>query len=276
MPWVGVAAALHLGEPNVEDLIAALRDSLAAPRRSDRNALRGSEKRLVSSQQRNRSSSVGPASPATGESRVALQRVRLGLLRFIRDECASMRAELRDAAAAIPAGGAGRFETRVRDDAARFLADLDEEMTRAVSELALDHVAGDQAGLVGEPAPPEIAGPPSASRCLETRLMAVLGAGFGLGIALASNRLFSGLAPGLSIAGWVAGCLIGSALVVWVVRTRGVLSERALLDRWVAEVAATLRWHGEARVAERLLAVEWAQSAARRRGSRQAPREWRF
>ena len=92
--------------------------------------------------------------------------------------------------------------------------------------------------------------------------MTVLGVGFGLGIALASSRLLAGLAPGLAVAGMAAGAVAGLALVVWVVRVRGLLHDRALLDRWVTEVASTLRWHGEATVAERLLFAEseWAKA----------------
>jgi hypothetical protein len=96
--------------------------------------------------------------------------------------------------------------------------------------------------------------------------MTVLGAGFGLGIALASSRMLAGLAPGLSFAGLAAGSVAGFALVVWVVRVRGLLHDRALLDRWVTEVGATLRWHGEALVAERLLEAESEWMRVRPRG----------
>ena len=257
MPWVGVAAAPQLGEPNVADLAAALRDGLADPTLSRRNSLRCNEYRLASSRARQ------PRGAA--ESRVALQRVRLRLPRFVRAGCASLRAELRAEAAMILAGGAGRFEARVRGDVARFVTELDREITRAVAdaaaELALDGVETARLAGVAELAPPHVDRAPSSSRRLETRLVAVLGLGFGLGIALASNRLLSGLAPGLSVVGWVAGGLIGSTLVAWVVRTRGVLHDRAVLDRWVTDVAATLRWHGEAMIAERLLTVESARSA---------------
>jgi hypothetical protein len=101
--------------------------------------------------------------------------------------------------------------------------------------------------------------------------MTVLGLGFGLGIALASSRLLAGVAPGLSAAGSAAGAVAGLALVVWVVRARGLLHDRALLDRWVGEVAATLRYRGEAMVAERLLGAESALVAARSPGAPNGP-----
>lgn len=252
MPWVGVAAAPDLGESNVSDLVEMLTDGLADPALDQRNRLRRNDYRVTPSRQPG--STGGPREAV--ESRVALQRVRLRLLRFVRDGCTSMRTELRDAASSIPAGGTGRFESRVRDDVARFVAELDDEITRAVNEYAPDQVAVARPMAVDDLTPPHVEAAPSASRRLETRLMAVLGLGFGLGIALASSRLLSGLAPGLSITGWVAGAAVGSALVGWMVRTRGVLHDRALLDRWVSDVAANLRWHGEAMVADRLLAVE--------------------
>ncbi len=245
--WVGVAAAPQLGATNVEDLVAVLSDGLADPTLPRRNSLRRIECRPASRR---------PQPFGSAESRVELQRVRLRLLRVVRTGCASLRTELRDAAAAVPAGGAGRFEVRVRDDVARFVVDLDAEITRSVAGLGFD-----PEDAAAELMPPRIEAAPSASRRLETRLMAVLGLGFGLGIALAANRLLAGLVPGLSIAGWVAGGSVGLTLVAWVVRTRGILHDRALLDRWVTDVAGALRWHGEATVAERLLAVESARRA---------------
>ena len=91
--------------------------------------------------------------------------------------------------------------------------------------------------------------------------MMVLGAGFGFGVALAVSRLFAGLAPGLTIAGLVAGGLVGLLLTVWVVGIRDVLHDRAVLDRWVTDVAAALRSAVEERVATRVLAAETALTA---------------
>jgi hypothetical protein len=88
------------------------------------------------------------------------------------------------------------------------------------------------------------------------QLMMVLGAGFGLGVALAASRLFTGLAPGLAATGAVAGGLLGLLLTVWVVGIRGLLHDRAVLDRWVGRVTATLREDTEALVATRVLAAE--------------------
>ena len=86
--------------------------------------------------------------------------------------------------------------------------------------------------------------------------MTVLGAGFGLGVALAVSRLFADVAPGLEIAGVVAGGLVGLLLTVWVVSIRGVLHDRAVLDRWVTEIITSLRSTVEELVATRALAAE--------------------
>jgi hypothetical protein len=89
----------------------------------------------------------------------------------------------------------------------------------------------------------------------------VLGAGFGLGVALAVSRLFAGLAPGLTIAGLAVGGVVGLLLTVWVVGIRGLLSDRAVLDRWIAEVTTALQSSVEERVATRVLAAEAALTA---------------
>jgi hypothetical protein len=173
----------------------------------------------------------------------------------------------------VPAGGSSAFEALVKAEADRFLVELDEEVTGAVQAAAIELGLADHVGSpldVGRQDPPDVRRSPSSSRRLEGRLMTVLGVGFGLGIALASSRLLAGLAPGLSLAGLAAGSVAGLALVVWVVRVRGLLHDRALLDRWVTEVGATLRWHGEAMVAERLLVAESEWVRVRPRG----PSEW--
>jgi hypothetical protein len=86
----------------------------------------------------------------------------------------------------------------------------------------------------------------------------ILGAGFGFGVALAVTRLFAGLAAGLTVAGVVAGGVVGLLLMVWVVGIRGLLQDRAVLDRWVTDVTAALRSAVEERVATRVLAAETA------------------
>ncbi|GLP78080.1 hypothetical protein TUM20983_51900 [Mycobacterium antarcticum] len=253
MPWVGVAAAPDVGEPRLGELLAELDVRLAdpgLPRRNQlqRNIFRASRGRIVAARR---------ASAARG----VLQRARLGLLRFVRDGCDELRAELRDAAAAVHVAGSAGFETLVRTRADRFLTGLDAEIDRVVDAAATELGLEPRRVVPPVPArrpPPEMSRSPATARGLEGRLMAVLGVGFGLGIALASSRLLAGMAPGLAAAGWAAGAAVGLALMAWVVRTRGLLHERALLDRWVTEVVGAVRWHAEAAVAERLLALDFA------------------
>src|SRR5262249_30510418 len=112
----------------------------------------------------------------------------------------------------------------------------------------------------------EIPAPPLKSRRLETRLMMLVGAGFGLGVALTLSRLLAELVPGLNslakIAGAVACVAIGLAIAVWVVGTRGLLRDRAVLDRWAGEATGALRSAVEQLVATRVLTAESSLSAA--------------
>src|SRR6202008_3345971 len=107
---------------------------------------------------------------------------------------------------------------------------------------------------------------PLKSRRQETWLMMLLGAGFGLGVALTLSRLVAGLAPGLNpltkIAGAVACVAIGLAVTFLVVNIRGLLHDRALLDRWAGDVTSSLRSVVEELVATRVLVAESVLSTA--------------
>jgi hypothetical protein len=116
----------------------------------------------------------------------------------------------------------------------------------------------------------DIRPPPLKSRRQETRLMMLLGAGFGLGVALTLGRLVGGLAsrlgrglgPLLGIAGAVGCVAIGLALTFVVIHIRGLLRDRALLDRWVGDVTSSLQSVVEELVATRVLVAESALSTA--------------
>lgn len=265
MPWLGTAAAPDLGVARIDELVALLRKRLADPDLEHRNQLCANEFRMESQLAR-RPPVAAPRADAVMVRHV-LQRTRLGLLRFTRDRCSELRAELRDAASAVGVGGSTAFERQVRAEAERFHVEVGDEIGRAVSAAWTEVAIASRSEPIHRQDPPEVDRAPSSSRRLEGRLMAVLGVGFGLGIALALSRLLAGLAPGLSAAGSAAGAAAGLALVVWVVRARQLLHDRALLDRWVVEVSSTLRWHGEAMVAERLLVAESEWVAARRRSA---------
>jgi hypothetical protein len=168
-----------------------------------------------------------------------------------------VRAELQEDAANARRRRLGEFESYVRTRAEEVVAEVDEGVTTHLGDVATE---------LGLPAPatppqaprPEMPHPPLKSHRLERQLVMILGAGFGLGVALAVTRLFAGLAPGLTIAGVVAGGVVGLLLTVWVVSIRGLLQDRAVLDRWVTDVTATLRSAVEERVASRVLAAETA------------------
>jgi hypothetical protein len=253
VPWVGVAAAPDLGEPDVDELVRALVACLAQPARLPRAR---------------RPSRSADAIAVRG----GIQLARLTLTYFVRRRCAEIGADLRAEAAELPRGGMARFGDGVRDAVADFGAELDVAMDMAIDEVmdeAIDRAIGEFALAPLALAPPRAsAGPPPllplprpSSRRLETRLMLVLGGGFGLGVALTLGRLTTQLGPGSDLIGLVVGGAVGLLLTIWVVGIRGVLHDRALMDRWVGEVIATLRSRGEETVARRMLDAEIAFAA---------------
>ncbi|MEO3759024.1 hypothetical protein ABGB19_12145 [Mycobacterium sp. B14F4] len=282
--WVGAAAAPDLGEPRVDELVGALRQRMAEPDLHKRNRLRAWESHLrtvmdryrsegegvdrqarVATLHRTRENIVRGRRTARSERTIALrsqiQQARVQLGYFARNRCSSVRAELAEDASELARGRLRGFEPRVRERIAAVALEVDDGITEQL---------GDAAGQLGLPAapvpapppPPEIAPPPLQSRRLQTQLTTILGAGFGLGVALLVTRLFAGQASGPSVGGLVAGGLVGLVLTVWVVGIRGLLHDRAVLDRWVTEVTTTLKSALEERVATRVLAAETALTSA--------------
>jgi hypothetical protein len=283
--WVGAAAAPDLGEPRLDELVGLLRQRLADPDVKRRNRLRAWETRLqavigryeadgagtdrqarVTALRKGRDDILRGRRLSKSERTIALrsqiQQARVQLAYFARNRCTSVRAELQEDASSMSRRRLGEFEGYVRRRAGEVVDEVDEGITTHL---------GDMAGELGLPAPPspappprpEVPAPPLKSRRLETQLMMILGAGFGLGMALAVSRLFAGLAPGLTIAGLVAGGLVGLLLTVWVVGLRGLLHDRAVLDRWITDVTTTLRSAVEERVATRVLTAETALTSER-------------
>jgi hypothetical protein len=84
----------------------------------------------------------------------------------------------------------------------------------------------------------------------------LLGAALGLALALALSRLFASLAPVYTVAALVAGSLVGLAVTAGVVRIRGLLRDRSVLDRWVSDVIEELRAAVEQLAAARVLSAE--------------------
>lgn len=278
--WVGVAAAPDLGEPRLDELVDLLSRQLANPDLERRNRLRAWETRLLALIDRHRADGDGLDRQARVETlraqrdevvrarrlarsehtialRSQLQQARLQLGYFARNRCTSVRAELAEDASQTGRRGLGDFQSYVRRRADDVVAEVDEGITAHLRDMA-DGLNLPAPPLPNPPSTPDIAAPPLKSRRLETQLMTILGAGFGLGVALMVTRLFAGLAPGLTLVGLLIGGLVGLVVTVWVVGIRGLLQDRAVLDRWVTEVTNTLRSAVEERVGSRVLAAETA------------------
>jgi len=278
--WVGAAAAPDLGEPRLDELVGLLRQRLSDPDVARRNRLRAWEVRLqtvidryqaeaagsdrqarVSALRKNRDDILRGRRLSKSERTIALrsqiQQARVQLSYFARNRCTSVRAELQEDASNTSRRKIGQFEPYVRTRVGEVVEEVEEGITKHLGDVATE------LGLSAPPpppplGPPEVSPPPLKSRRLETQLGTILGAGFGLGVALAVTRLFTGLAPGLTIAGLAVGGGVGLLLTVWVVGIRGLLHDRAVLDRWVTDVTAMLRSAVEERVATRVLAAETA------------------
>jgi len=285
VPWTGVAALPDRGDPQVDDLVAAVREQLADTDLARRNRLRAWESRLqnvadrydrdadgagrrarVEALREQRSGILRERRLSKSERTIALrsqaQQARVQLSYFARNRCASVRSELQEDAAGLTRRQLPAFESYTRHRIDEVVAEVDEGTNTHLADVAKS------LGLPADPPAPaalpkiEMPAPQLKSRRLETRLMMLVGAGFGLGVALTLSRLLADLTPGLTVAGAVACAAIGLALTVWVVGTRGLLRDRALLDRWAGEATAQLRSALEQLVATRVLGAESSLAAA--------------
>jgi len=285
VPWVGVAALPDRGEPQVDELVATVREQLARTDLARRNRLRAWESRLqtiadrydrdadgagrrarVEALREQRTEILRQRRLAKSERTIALrsqtQQARVQLSYFARNRCASVRSELQEDAARLTRRHLSGFEPYARGRIDEVVAEVDEGITTHLADVAKSLDLGADSSAPAALPTIEIPAPQLKSRRLETRLMMLVGAGFGLGVALTLSRLLADLAPGLAVAGAVACAAIGLALTVWVVGTRGLLRDRALLDRWAGEATAQLRSALEQLVATRLLGAESSLTAA--------------
>jgi hypothetical protein len=283
--WVGVAAAPEEGKPRIDDLASAVSDQLANDELARRNRLRAWQSRLqtmadrydrdadgagrrarVEALREQRSEILRQRRLTKSERTIALrsqtQQARTELSYFARNRCASVRSELQEDAASLSRGKLAEFEGEAKTRLKDVITEVDDGTTTHLAEMA------QTLGLTVDPpasAPlptVDVPSPPLKSRKLESRLMMLLGAGFGLGVALTLSRLLADLTPGLTIAGAVACAAIGLALTVWVVGMRGLLRDRALLDRWAGEATGLVQSAAEQHVATRVLAAESSLTAA--------------
>jgi hypothetical protein len=226
--WIGAAAAPRLGPPDVDALIAAV------PRTPIRRRAMRPDRSVA--------------------LRTGLQRERLDAGRDARERCARLRTEFRAAAAELTRGATPLVVQRLRAAADSVLGDVDARLDERLAVLAKDLGTSVPTGV--SPMAPDWDGPPASSRRAERGLTVALGAGFGLGIAVAAGRLVSALAPWPAAVGQAAGAVVGLLLTAWLVSTRELLHDRAVVDRWVCDIAGTLRIHAEDRIASRLLDAE--------------------
>ena len=284
MPWVGAAAAPDLGAPVVDDLVGAVEHALADAALEHRNRLRAWESRLadlvrhhqrevsgagretrLAALREQRSAAVRKARLDKTERAIAVrsrtQQARVQLSYFARSRSTAVRTELQEDAATTVRRTLGAFTDSVRRRFGEVTADVDEAVERQLSDISAE--LGLPIECPPPPAPPaDVPAPPLRSRRAETRLMTLLGAGFGLGVALTMSRLLADLSPRWTVAGVVACAAVGVVLTLWVVGTRGLLHDRAVLDRWVGEVVGGLRAGLEERVATRMLVAESALGVA--------------
>lgn len=278
MAWVGVAAAPDFGEPVVAQLVAELSAVLADPRLPHRNELRIRHTRLAqtiaglrdaSAHGRDRITALRAARDELllndrrerAQRSIAVrsrpQQLRVQLSQFARNRCAAVCGELQRDVAGLGRRGLGGMAAQVSGRCAEVAGEVDDAIARAVGQLAAEL-------RLPVPPPPDRGpldlapgdGPAARSRALEARLTVLLGAGFGLGAGLAAGRLLAALVPGQTAAALAGGAVFGLALTAWVVGIRGLLHERAVHERWIAEVTAALRASAEQRVAICILAAE--------------------
>jgi hypothetical protein len=283
--WVGAAAAPEQGEIQIDDLVAEVSGQLANDELSRRNRLRAWESRLQTAADRydrdadgagrrarvdalreERSAILRQRRLAKSERTIALrsqtQQARVQLSYFARNRCASVRSELQEDAGGLTRAKLPEFASYAGIRLNEVVAEVDNGTTTHLADVAqglgltIDTPASAPVPTIDPPAPQ------LKSRKLESRLMMLVGAGFGLGVALTLSRLLANLAPGLTIAGAVACAAVGLGLTVWVVGTRGLLRDRALLDRWAGEATGLAQSAAEQLVATRVLSAESALTAA--------------
>jgi hypothetical protein len=288
VPWVGAAALPDLGDPSVDELVQAVDEQLADSDIPRRNRLRAWESRLQTVAQRidrdaegagrrarvealreERSGAVRQRRQSKTEHTITLrgqiQQARVQLSYFARNRCSSVRTELQEDAAGLPRRKMTGFADYARGRVDEVVAEVSEAASTHLAEVA--QVLGVPVALPGQKLPTvELPPAPLKSRRHETWLMMLLGAGFGLGVALTLSRLVGGLAsrlnPALAAAG-AAGCVaVGVAVTFVVIHIRGLLRDRALLDRWAADVTSSLQSTVAELVATRVLVADSLLSTA--------------
>ena len=282
-PWVGAAAAPDLGEPIVDELAQTVSAQLADPAGVRRNRLRAWDSRLQTVAQRidrdaegagrrvrvealreERSAALRQRRQAKSERTIMLrsqiQQARVQLTYFARNRCSSIRGELQEDTAGLSKRDMAGFEAHARNRAAQVVAEVSDATATQLIDVAQATGVPVAMPVVEQLPAVDVPPPPLKSRRQETWLITLLGAGFGLGVVLTLGRLLAGLShrlnPGLLIAGAVVCVVIGLGVAFAVTSIRGLLRDRALLDRWVGELTSSLQSVAEEWAVTRVLAAE--------------------
>ena len=283
VPWVGAAALPDLGDPDVDDLVQTVSAQLVESDLARRNRLRAWAFRLqmvagrldrevegagrrarVDALRDERGTALRERRESKTQRAITLrgqiQQARVQLSYFARNRCSSVRTELQEDAAGLSRRNMPGFEAYTRGRLDEVVAEVGEGTATHLADVA--QVTGVSVALPELEKLPkvDVPPPPLKSRRHETWLMMLLGAGFGLGVALTLTRLVgpvaSRLSPGLAIAGAAACVGVGLAVTFVVINIRGLLHDRALLDRWAGDVTSSLRSVVEELVATRVLVAE--------------------
>jgi hypothetical protein len=280
---VGVAAAPELGEPTLDDLVDALRRGLVDGQLARRNRLRAWQNRLRGAVRRHDEDAAGVGREARivalrGERREMLRREELTksentaglrsrieqakaqLTHFAQNRCTSVRSELEEDASQVTPRRMPAFEDYVRGRVDEVVSEVNGGVTKHLSDLAAERGLNPPDGAPVPQSPP-VSPPSLMSRRRMTWPVALLGAAIGLGIALAVTRLFAGLTPLYTAAALAAGALVGIGVAAWAVRARGLLHNRSVLDRWIAEIIEELRGLLERHVADQVRSAETTLTA---------------
>lgn len=255
LSWVGVAADPHVGSPKLDRLVDTVLAVLVRGGREQRNLLRTRDSR-----EKSRSVRVLAL-------RSHVQQSRVHIAGQARAACVALRTELRHEAALVTRGGVDQFCAGVGRRSQRVAAEVDATLTRQLMQMAdgVGLAAVDAAAVtLSAPACPALESylPRFVRPRAQNRLTILLSAGFGLGVTLTVGRLLADLAPAWTRVVTVGALVAGAVLTGWVIRARGLLAERAALDRWVAEVTAGLRSALEDHLLTQLLAAESALATA--------------
>ena len=257
MPWVAVAADPQVGPVVIRSLVDAVRAELADEHRQRRNLLRAREWALqgrIAEREREvaRRAMLRVQAARRSAVRVRVQQARLHLAGEARARSTALRADLQREAGAVSRRRLDEFDYRVHCRVQQLADDFDAAVAECMTEIST--IAGTAVPALA-PAPPVRSYlPPRRRAVLEDRLAAVFGTGFGLGVSLTLGRFLAEAVP-VATPAVVSVCAgAGVALAGWVIRTRRLVTARAGLERWAAELASGVRVALE----ERLLAAESA------------------